>query len=172
MKILEFFRELRAGAVAVSTLQKAQKLILEYEQTQNPHLLDEMRKIKPLCQVAVRALTSLQGRKSRVIEEKNLAMAYRMLGGISLYLEEYSEAWDIYSEAKRVAEETENIEELAGAINNMGLLALNQGDYEVALELFREAETYLSRLPSNSTLIPYLRNNIQKAKKMLREKNK
>ena len=128
---------------AIEAYVKAQDLIARYEATQDPALLPEMRKIKPDLQAAVRSMSGLlRVPKERAQLKAIPAMALNSLGGICLYLKDYSEAWDCYEKSRDLALESSVPREIVQATNNLGSVALNQRDFDVALEQFQMAHEH------------------------------
>lgn len=168
---------------------RAQKLVTEYESTHEPHLLDEMKAIKPKLQKAIFAYSKLvagmvprDGAPPEVallVPKLGLAMGYNILGGLSLHLEEYGEAWDMYEKSKQlglelqdekgIVQSTTALELVARTLvqstNNLGSVALNQEDYRVALEQFQMAASYCSGLSSEDKWMrQQIEQNIERVK--------
>lgn len=146
---------------------QAQKLVTKYESTQDPRLLDEMKVIKPKLQEAVaNSISVFANAPKEMVELKAIpAMAYNILGGLSLYLQEYSEAWDYYEKSRELALESGVASEIVQATNNLGSVALNQGDYDVALEQFEMAASYCSGLSfKDKWMRKQIERNIEMAK--------
>ena len=126
---------------------KAQKLISEYERTRDSRILPEMKKIKPKLKEAAHAMAALiTGKKDSGQLKAIPAMAYNQLGGLSLYLKEYSDAWNYYEKSRQLALESGIAKEVVQATNNLGSVALEQGDFEMALEQFEMAASYCNDL--------------------------
>ena len=162
-------KESKGAGDLAAIYDKSQKLIAEYESTQAYHLLDEMKVIKPQLQEAVSAMAALCSGHNEVKELKAvLAMAYNSLGGLSLYLQEYSEAWDFYETSRHFALESRVAREIVQATNNLGTVALKQGDFDVALEQFEMAASYCSDLSSEDKWMgKQIERNIEMAKRKL-----
>jgi tetratricopeptide (TPR) repeat protein len=148
---------------------RAQKLIAKYESTHDASLLDEMRVIKPQLQEAISSHFSAfaNAPKEVALVKAIPAMAYNQLGGLSLYLEEYSEAWDYYEKSRQLALESGNARDIVQSTNNLGSVALQQGDLEVALEQFELAASYCSDLPAKDK---WMHGRIKKNIEMIKRK--
>jgi hypothetical protein len=86
---------------------KAQKLISEYERTRDSRILPDIKKIKIQLQEAASEMSSLFAGVQEMAEIKAIpAMAYNSLGGLSLYIQEYSDAWDYYEKSRQLALES------------------------------------------------------------------
>lgn len=154
---------------AIVIFDKVQKLIAKYESTQDSHLLDEMRMIKPQLQEAIKHFSKLSDAPKDMAELNAIpAMAYNQLGGISLYLNEYSEAWEYYEKSRQLALKSGVAREIVQATNNLGSVALKQHDYDVALDQFKMALRYCSGLsPKDKRMRKQIERNIQTAKSEL-----
>ncbi len=140
-------KEQKGGGNFAVLYDKAQKLISEYEKTRDSRILLEMKKIKPQLKEATSSMSTLFSGKGNMAQLKAIpAMAYNSLGGLSLYLQEYSDAWDYYEKSRQLALESGVAKEVAQATNNLGSVALEQGDFEIALEQFEMAASYCNDL--------------------------
>lgn len=149
---------------------KAHDLIAKYESTQDPSLLEEMKAIKPQLQEAIKnSFSNFSNVPKEMAMLKSVpALAYNKLGGLSLYLKEYSEAWDYYEKCRQLALEAGFTREIVQATNNLGNVALIQGDFDIALEQFELAASYCSDLSSDDKwMLEHIEQNIERAKSKL-----
>ncbi len=163
---MNFFTALRFTWQVRRTLRRVGKVIAEYEKTRDPRLLDTMRRLKPAALTTAMLLEAPHPRGG-TLGGSTTASAYKLLGGLSLYLAEFGEAWDRYDKARQIAEAEGNTEEVVVALNNLGTVAYEQKDYGVAIELYRDAESRARGLPRTVGILPYVRNNIARAERAL-----
>ncbi len=159
------------GLKFTQTYDQAQKLITEYESKQNPRLLEKMRAVKPHMQKVTQALSDrIAGMEDVAPMKTTLAMAINICGGLSLYLKEYEEARGFYEQSRQLALESGDKKEIVMNTNNLGTVALEQGDYEEALEQFQNAARYCSKLSFKDMWIRrHIERNIEMAKRRLRQ---
>ncbi len=168
--------EIDLFASLVNSANTANALVLEFGKTRRTELLDELRDLKLPCLQAAEALGMALQVASHSAEQdlqENLkpvikhlfglagSEAYITLGGISLHLKEYAEAWDQYEKGRDLAKQIGAVAVMVMAINNMGWVAFEQGDFGVALELFQEAKSHFVRLPPDAEIRANVNTNIQ-----------
>ncbi len=167
----------------MDAMKRAQQLLGEYEATRNPAQLEEMKSLKPLCHLAAESLARGMRRCDSVVQVQELrqplkefvglhvAQHYLALGGLCLYTGSYSEAWDAYDAARQVAEDINNIHELVQALNNLGWVALVQGDFDIAIEQLQSAADYLDRLSMSAPIRRNVLSNLDHAKRRTRPRH-
>lgn len=165
MKAEEFMKALMA-------FQDAQAVLVEYEETRDPSLLSRVRSVKPRCEAAIDTwLSSLNGMSEdhplRPVLLKGLSMVYRMLAGAHMYLAEYDDAKSCYESARDIGHEIGEASEIVQPLNNLGLIALEQGNPAEAVDYFRQAIADLDG-PAEKEFGPTLRKNLASAEAMRR----
>jgi tetratricopeptide (TPR) repeat protein len=134
----------RRGVEAFAFLAECDAILNDYEQTRDPALLPTIRAVKPRCQSAIDTwLSSLEAAPEdspvRQVFLTSLAMMYLKLGCAHLYLSETEDARNCFEHARDTGIQTGRSSEVAQAANNLGLIALEQGDMSEAASYFRWA---------------------------------
>jgi tetratricopeptide (TPR) repeat protein len=142
---------------AFALLGECDEVLDKYEQTRDPALLPAMRAIKPRCEAAIETWSSMldalpegvldpsrqqlqqPGEPARQVLLGSLSMMYLKLGCAHLYLGESDDAKSCFERARDTGIETGRASEVAQAANNLGLIAIEQGDMTGAARYFRWA---------------------------------
>lgn len=157
---------------ALEAFQKSQDLLIEYEKTKNPALLPKLKSVKPECQNAIDFWLSFLNESEetdpiiRKVQLTTLSMTYRMLGGVHMYLSEYTDAKNCYESAREIGKELDDASEVVQSLNNLGTIALMQDDPAKATELFQCALDCLDG-ETEREFGPTLRKNFRMAKSII-----
>ncbi|MDJ0771557.1 MAG: tetratricopeptide repeat protein [Ilumatobacter sp.] len=127
---------------AIAVYQQAELVLTAYEASGGAVGSDKLRDIKVDLeeaidlQLAVLAKTDDERRPPFAML---LCGLYRFLGGAHMYLEEYGPAVDCYESARELGADMGFSSEVVQALNNMGRIAMQQGDAAEAARQLKRA---------------------------------